>query len=321
MAVVAGIDEAGYGPLLGPLVVSAAAFRVGCGEDDDLWEALSGAVARARRRGDDRVAVADSKALLRAGSGLAPVEEGVLAFLALTGDGCPTWRAALERLDPDAGRRADLDRYPWYAGRDATLPVEASPERVEELAGRLSSVLSSKGVSLAALWSAPMEVIEFNALTTRFDSKSMTVASRVFEMLRRLWAAFGAEGVRVVADKLGGRNEYRRWLMAEFTGCDVRAEVEGAQESTYVIRAPGREMKVSFEPKADARRMAVALASMVCKYMRELMMGLLNSYWSQRAPQARPTAGYVEDGRRFLQDVAPQLDAEPGLRELLIRAR
>jgi len=322
MAVVAGIDEAGYGPLLGPLVVSAAAFRVGSGMvEEDLWETLAGAVSRARRRGDNRVAVADSKALLRGGSGLAPVEEGTLAFLSLAGAGCATWRSAVARLEPDEPRRTELDRYPWYATRDAALPTEAAPERVADMAERLAGVMSSQGVSLAGMWCAPMEVVEFNAITARFDSKSMTVATRVFGLLRRMWDAFGAEGVRVVADKLGGRNEYRRWLMAEFVGCSVDAEVEGAQESTYVIRGAGREMMVSFEPKADARRMPVALASMMCKYMRELMMGLFNAYWSERAPHVRPTAGYVEDGRRFLADVAPLLDAEPGLRELLIRLR
>ena len=51
MAIVAGIDEAGYGPLLGPLVVSVVAFEVPDGlAGVDLWELLSAAVSRCKRR-------------------------------------------------------------------------------------------------------------------------------------------------------------------------------------------------------------------------------------------------------------------------------
>ena len=47
MAVVAGIDEAGYGPLLGPLVSTVTVFSVPnelAGQD--LWKALSDSVSR-----------------------------------------------------------------------------------------------------------------------------------------------------------------------------------------------------------------------------------------------------------------------------------
>ena len=59
--IVAGIDEAGYGPLLGPLVVSAALFRVPSDDDLDLWDALSPVVSRAPV--DGAVPVNDSKKL------------------------------------------------------------------------------------------------------------------------------------------------------------------------------------------------------------------------------------------------------------------
>ena len=46
MTIVAGIDEAGYGPWLGPLVVSAAALRVPPElAEVDLWKTLSAGVA------------------------------------------------------------------------------------------------------------------------------------------------------------------------------------------------------------------------------------------------------------------------------------
>lgn len=62
MAVLVGIDEAGYGPLLGPLVVSSAAFSMP--EEllkADHWKVLSRAVGREKKGLAGRLVITDSK--------------------------------------------------------------------------------------------------------------------------------------------------------------------------------------------------------------------------------------------------------------------
>ena len=84
MAYLIGTDEAGYGPNLGPLVVTATMWRLSDERHgDDLYDLLADAVAcdPNATAADGRLAVADSKALYHAGSSLAALERGVLAVV------------------------------------------------------------------------------------------------------------------------------------------------------------------------------------------------------------------------------------------------
>src|SRR6185295_9038799 len=82
-----GTDEAGYGPNLGPLVVTATLWRVPEGTTQEtLYDHLTEIVTAAPRDGDDpRLWIADSKAVYSPAVGLARLELGVLAMLRACG--------------------------------------------------------------------------------------------------------------------------------------------------------------------------------------------------------------------------------------------
>ncbi|NUO17517.1 MAG: hypothetical protein HUU03_13880 [Planctomycetaceae bacterium] len=88
--------------------------------------------------------------------------------------------------------------------------------------------------------------------------------------------------------------------------------------------ASGRSRQTLLELAGQRRIEAavpVALASMAAKYLRETMMQLFNDWFVARQPGLERTAGYYQDGRRFLQDTA-DLRCRLGLDDArLIRAR
>ena len=115
MAWIVGVDEAGYGPNLGPFVMTSVACRVDDARADGcLWQALRPAVRRAADADDGRFAVDDSKAVYNTTRGLAALERGVLAAL---------WRGAASAplgvflshfcAGPAV---ADLGGEAWYVG-------------------------------------------------------------------------------------------------------------------------------------------------------------------------------------------------------------
>jgi hypothetical protein len=324
--ILAGIDEAGLGPALGPLAVAAAALRVPDGWTPACpWRALAGAVKNGGGRGDGRLFVADSKVVFR--GGVDALERGVLAFLAChrpdVSRSLP-WTdgrdALLSALHADAEARAALGRLPWYAGRCWAVPA-AADAAARDAAAALGAALAEAEAGVVALRARLLPAEALNARFAAGENKGAVLLAQTGAHLRALADAFLDEPLRVMIDKQGGRTFYLPFLMDLFPGEFVRIGREAADGSVYRWERPGAPVTVVFRPRADGEAFAVALASLVAKYLRERCMEDLNAFFAARVPGLRPTAGYHGDAPRFLEAVAGVL-AEEGIgRDRLVRRR
>ena len=298
VAVVAGIDEAGYGPRLGPLLVTAAAFEVpdDCA-DACLWERLAAVVAK--KAGDpERVAVDDSKRLFNQSIGPRHIERTALAFAAAAGLEPATFRELLAAV---AETSDEPDAYPWYAGADFPVPLAAAPGQLAADARRLREADGARFLEVRA---HPVLVGEYNRLVDSVGTKSATLFSKTALLLARLWERYGQQGLVVHVDKHGGRDRYGLLLHQTFFGCWIKVLCEGRGESVYEVTGGTRRMRIGFYREGDSRHLPIALASIYSKYLRELFMRGFNAWWTAQVPGLRPTAGYAADANRFLRDIA-----------------
>jgi ribonuclease HII len=310
----AGVDEAGYGPLLGPLCVGMSAFRLADAEIDpsgarvpDLWELLSRGVCRKPKDARRRVAVADSKKLKSGGKQpLIHLERGVLAFLG--GETPRDDGDYLVRLgvSPRATRAT-----PWHA-HPQPLPVAVSEGEVAIARNLVLGAMDGAGCAMEALGVSALDAPAFNALYGELRNKAQVNMSLVFDAVRRVDLLRGDSPAFVAVDRQGGRADYTRELEAHVArGGTIRTLLADDERSIYRIETDGAApLYIAFEVGAEERHLPVALASMAAKYTRELSMRRLNAYFSERIPDLEPTAGYVEDGRRYLAEVKPILARE-----------
>src|SRR5262249_42041986 len=85
----------------------------------------------------------------------------------------------------------------------------------------------------------------------------------------------------------------------------VVAQEEGMARSVYQVQGLRRAVRLTFQPRADAEHFCVALASMVSKYVREMLMREFNRFWQEQVPGLKPTAGYPMDSARFFAAIRP----------------
>lgn len=303
MGWIVGVDEAGYGPNLGPFVMTSVACQV----DDalagaDLWRALRSTVRRADDADDGRFAVDDSKAVYNSTSGLAALEHGVLA--ALWRDASAPFGTFLTGLCAESVL-TELHGEEWYVG-DGGLPGHAPAEEVAVAAARFDAACAEAGVHRWRVSSVVVCTPRFNALLDAAGSKGAVLANALGALLRAAQdLAPTDEALTFYIDKHGGRNTYTAQIQHALSADAVWPLQEGMSASVYRVAGLGREMRLTFQPRADSAHFCTALASMVSKYLRERLMEEFNRFWLTHTPDLKPTAGYPSDARRFYEAIRP----------------
>lgn len=330
----AGVDEAGYGPLLGPLCVGCACFEIAHAEADApdgpalpcMWKALHTAVCRTPGDKRRRIAVDDSKKLKGArdatGHPLRHLERGVTAFAGAAGARFATDDALLAALGaPAESGPCDGGTQPLPLGNDAA--------QLGIAAAMVARALAGAGITLHALRVRALQPAEFNRQAALVDNKAtinFMAAMQHVEAVRALAARRGVHAF-VALDQQGGRRAYARPLATSFPDARIRVLTEDDTGSAYRLdfprtgAHPEHTVTLSFQSGGEDRHLPIALASMAAKLVRELHMRRLNAFFARHLPELKPTAGYVEDGRRFLKEIRP-IAERLGLSEAaLVRSR
>ncbi|MBN2474892.1 MAG: hypothetical protein JXB62_09820 [Pirellulales bacterium] len=304
-----GTDEAGFGPNLGPLVISVTVWQVADGSAaEDLYQRLDQAISRTpqrQRRGPEgpglRVAMADSKSLYKPGHRLHHLERGLWAAWAWLGLRPETWSQVWQALAPEAA--ADRPTIPWYANYDETVPLDVDADELPRLGVALRQTADAAGVRLVQLASRVLFPERFNELLEQHGSKGAMLSHSTLALISRAAEPLADVPIFVVCDKHGGRNRYASLLAEHFPDRLIEVYGESRQQSVYRFGPPQRRMEFRFQMQAESW-LPVALASMASKYLRELAMRALNDFWCRRVEGLRPTAGYPQDAKRFRAAIA-----------------
>ena len=301
MLTVIGLDEAGFGPLLGPLCTGAASLSLDFDPAEgppDLWSRLTPVVGTGPRTSE--IPVADSKKLKSSSklplrnllAGLVPFVE-IASSTELQTDEDLLRAIGLDDLGPFDAEAVSLDRI------DGLDQGQRSLRRA-----RLARITADKGIQIEAVAARATHPKALNELFDSLGNKSSANTTLLFGLLREVLALDKhQECPRIVVDRQGGLMRYQPLLKAKFHGAKINTVAETPEISRYRIERSEKTLHIGFETQADARHLPVALASMAAKTVRELLMNRLNTFFAQKQPGLRPTAGYVQDGRRWVSEI------------------
>jgi ribonuclease HII len=296
-----GIDENGLGPVLGPMIVTGVAFRF-----------------RGPRPTSLGTLVGDSKALV-SHADVSLGEAWARAILASLGEAPRTPADVIDRLSMD---HASVLRAPCpsRADGDATAPGEHAatmcwPETPEAFVA--DDALVERCARTIRGWAAsgdevgrhngrftrriPIEVVGLRAsilcasrLNEAKSSGRHKFAVDLHEM-ERIALAFHAAStppapLDAVCGKVGGMGYYSDYF-GPLSGSLRAIEAEGEMASAYRFPGLGR---MTFLQDADAADPLVGLASIVGKYLRELLMGRIVRYMQTASTdqELAPASGY-----------------------------
>src|SRR5437773_4628158 len=235
MTWIVGIDEAGYGPNLGPFVMTSVACRV---PDEhtgaDLWKVLKKAVRKRASDDDPRLFIQDSKVVYSTSRGLHDLETAVLATVSyVTVEEPLPLHRYLDWLCPS--HRDELASECWFTGT-TLLPLVAVPAEFHKAAKRFHLSCQNNGVHWGLVRSVLVCPARFNAIVDRWGSKGAVLGQALGGLLTyNRHPDGGSEPICFFIDKHGGRNNYAAMLQQSLGEGMVVVQEEGMDRSVYRV--------------------------------------------------------------------------------------
>lgn len=323
---VIGVDEAGYGPSMGPLTICATAWRV---PFDFQVESMSKLLepeflAKPIKPGSSHVPIGDSKKINKHRFGKQGLCLGAaFQWCELKGDLSLDWNTVLADLAKQDWER--LQRIAWYAVEPSASQRSTQDEQLQLIVAdtaayfaNASAKLRSFSTQLVGIQMRVLDEPEFNRQVDILGNKSSLLSETSLNLVRDVIVDFVQphEQVEVYCDKHGGRNRYQSNLSHCFEQELFSILREGAECSRYTACWNGNAMHIQFKVDGDSIFPSAA-ASILAKWTREVLMGRLNTFWKSKiADGIEPTAGYYVDAMRFagqIESVATAMRLERSL--------
>ncbi|MEM9693951.1 MAG: hypothetical protein AAGA56_15495 [Myxococcota bacterium] len=293
-----GADENGMGPRLGPLVVTAVMAQVREGAERVLTQRPRGGLKQRlgdskglMAHGDIALGEAWSRALVEKGGGRhervsSPAE--VVDAISLDG------RAELQLPCPSR-----TVAQCWNTKAEAFVPSEAMGDTLIKVRQDLRR-LAKRGVDVIAVRSIIVCPKRLNEAVDRGQSRFVVDLHAMERLILALQKEAHFIDTRAAADlyatcgKVGGYNQYGP-VFGPLSHYLHTVLEEGRPRSAYRFAGVG---EVEFVRDGDDSHILVGLASLVGKYLRELLMQRVVAYYQQFDPSLPNVSGYHDPTTR-----------------------
>ncbi|TVR43910.1 MAG: hypothetical protein EA402_08500 [Planctomycetota bacterium] len=267
-----GIDEAGYGPLLGPLTVVAISSDYSALELTELWQA-------------NGLTVIDSKRLHSTGR-LGPLEAVALGLITWATGFTPAHAGELFSLFGES--EEERAHTPWTSqAKNCSLPLEREP---------LTFPGGGGGQGLSGGLLHPWHL-------NQAQSQGINRSMAQWQVIANCLIKASTPSLQMSCDRLGGRCYYQTLLQQLHPDWNLRVLEESRRVAAYEMHGQGNQHRYEFLVGGEAANILIAGASCIAKYCREVHMRLLNQWWQQQLRWLRPTAGYPQDAKRWLHQI------------------
>ncbi|MEM6791708.1 MAG: hypothetical protein AAF928_18375 [Myxococcota bacterium] len=282
-----GADENGLGPRLGPMTVTAVLARV-------TDEAVP--LIRRRPRGGMRKRLGDSKGLVAHGN--CALGEAWTRALVERGAG----RQTLERprtpaellgavsLDPTDVLTSPCPRHVrrqcWSVAHEDFVPAAQMGSLLRDVRGDLQR-LAARGIDIVAVRSVIVCTKRLNQAFARGASR-FVVDLHAMERLILHHRELAGVDISAECGKVGGFGQYGK-VFGPLGGRLHLVLEEGRARSAY--RFPGVG-DIAFVRDGDASNILVGMASLVGKYLRELLMGRIVDHYRRLDASLPVVSGY-----------------------------